>query len=709
MYTIISRLLGIKDQSVKKTLALFAEGATVPFIARYRKEVTGNLDETQIRAIHDKQKYIIELNERKETILNTISEQGLLTDKLKNEINKTLSKTELEDIYLPYKPKRKTKAVIAEEKGLAPLAERILKQSDCSGSINSIAKPFINDKVPDVESAIQGASDIIAEKINVDAQLRKNLRNLFIKEGKIKSAVTKNKKGEPSKFEMYYDFEEPLNSIPSHRFLAITRGEKEKFLTVQLTVPDEKFITIISNKYVTNKNTIFYKIIKNAVEDCFKRLLFPSLSSDIKKTLKEKSDEEAIKTFAKNLRQLLLASPLGAKPIITLDPGFRTGIKVAVLDETGKPLYNTAIYPVEPHNKKEESFTILNELIKKYSIDYIALGNGTASRETESFINEYKANFRSKINCVVVNESGASVYSVSDTARDEFPNYDATVRGSISIGRRLQDPLAELVKIDPKSIGVGQYQHDVNQTLLKQKLDEEVEHCVNLVGVDVNTASTALLAYVAGIGKSLAGEIVEYRNQHGSFKNRKNFLKVPRYGKKAFEQSAGFLRIKTGDNPLDTSAIHPETYPIVKKILTDLKTDIKTIMGNDPLIGSINIQNYYTSNFAQQTLQDIISELKKPGLDPRTQYKPVDFDANIKKITDLKEGMVLTGIITNITNFGAFVDIGVHQDGLVHISHLANKFIKDPCDVVKVGQHVKTKVLSVDPQKKRIALSLKDL
>ena len=709
MHTIISRLLGIREQSVKNTLSLFSEGATVPFIARYRKEVTGNLDETQIRAIHDKQKYFIDLNERKTTILNTISEQGKLTDQLKKAIDETLSKTELEDIYLPYKPKRKTKAVIAEEKGLGPLAEKIFKQSDFSGDIHAIAKPFINDQVPDTESAIQGALDIIAEKINVDTQLRKNLRTLFLNEGKIQSTVAKTKKGEPSKFEMYYDFEESLSSIPSHRFLAITRGEKEKFLTVQFVVPEEKILTIISGKYIKNKNSIFYESLKTAIEDSFKRLLYPSLSSDVRKLLKEKSDDEAITTFAKNLRQLLLASPLGTNPVIALDPGFRTGIKVSVLDATGKLLHNTAIYPVAPHNEKEKSFMVLNELIAKYSIRYIALGNGTASRETESFINEYKNKFAQKIDCVVVNEAGASVYSVSDTAREEFPDYDATVRGAISIGRRLQDPLAELVKIDPKSIGVGQYQHDVNQTLLKQKLDEEVEHCVNLVGVDINTASKALLSYVAGIGKSLASQIVEYRNTNGTFQNRRNFLKIPKFGKKAFEQSAGFLRIKTGDNPLDSSAIHPETYPIVKTILSDLKTDIKNLMGNDRLIESINIKNYYTSSFAKETLEDIINELKKPGLDPRTQYKPVEFDENIKEITDLKEGMILTGIITNITNFGAFVDIGVHQDGLVHISHLANKFVKDPCDIVKVGQHVKTKVLTVDPERKRIALSLKDL
>ncbi|MCD6460070.1 RNA-binding transcriptional accessory protein [bacterium] len=710
MQVIISQLLGISEKSVKNTLSLFAEGATVPFIARYRKEVTGNLNEIQIRSIQDKQKYLIEINERKQTILNTIADQRLLTNKIKKTINDTLSKTELEDIYLPFKPKRKTKAKIAEEKGLLPLADRILRQKDFSGKISDIIPPFLNENVPDIESALQGASDIIAEKINMDTYLRKTLRNLFFKEGKIKSTVSKTKKNKPSKFEMYYDFEESAASIPSHRFLAIMRGENEKILTVKWIIPEEKFLNIISDKYIYSTNNIFYTTIKKAVEDSFKRLLYPSLSSDIKKMLKEKSDEEAVKTFAKNLRQLLLASPLGTKPIIALDPGFRTGIKLVVLDATGKPLHNTAIYPIAPHNKKEDSSAVLNKLIEKFSIKYIALGNGTASRETEAFINEYKNIFGKKnIACIVVNEAGASIYSVSDTAGEEFLDYDATVRGAISIGRRLQDPLAELVKIDPKSIGVGQYQHDVNQTLLKQKLDEEVEHCVNLVGVDVNTASKALLSYVAGIGKSLAAEIVSYRNKHGKFQNRKQFLKIPKYGKKAFEQSAGFLRIKAGNNPLDSSAIHPETYSIVEKILSDLKTDIKTVMGNDRLIESINIKKYFTSNFAEQTLKDIISELKKPGLDPRTQYSPIEFDDNIRTISDLKEGMVLTGIITNITNFGAFVDLGVHKDALVHISHLADKFVKDPCDIVKVGQQVKAKVLSVDAGRKRIALSLKGL
>ncbi|RJP55939.1 MAG: RNA-binding transcriptional accessory protein [Candidatus Auribacter fodinae] len=707
----ITRLIAedcsIAEKSVQNTIRLFDDGATVPFIARYRKEVTGNLDETQIRDIKERHTYYTELNERKETIIASIKEQDALTENLLRKIESTTSKTELEDIYLPYKPKRKTRAVIAREKGLEPLAKRMMAQQDVSGSADTLAASFITNDVPDTEAALNGARDIIAEWVNEDSAVRQRLRQIFFQNGSICSAVKKDKKGEPSKFEQYYDFQEAVKSIPSHRALALFRGENEDFLSLSIEVPRDTIITELNNRFIKNKRCIFAAHIENAVSDAFQRLLHPSISTDIRQELKEKADLTAIDTFAKNLRTILLAPPLGAQPVIALDPGFRTGIKTAVLDATGRLLEHTAIYPLAPHSKTDEAHDIIQSLIKRYAIKYIAVGNGTAGRETEAFIRDHSKLFRNDIQCVMVNESGASIYSVSDKAREEFPDLDATVRGAVSIGRRLQDPLAELVKIEPRSLGVGQYQHDVNQNLLRSKLDDEVEHCVNLVGVDLNTASADLLSYTAGIGPKLAQEIVKYRSENGQFSSRKELMSVPRLGAKAFEQCAGFLRIRNGKNPLDASAIHPESYPIVERILRDLKASITDIMGNERLISSIRKEQYVSETTGVHTLNDIIAELLKPGRDPRKSFEAVAFREDIREITDLQPGMVLPGIVTNVTNFGAFVDIGVHQDGLVHISELANSYISDPHDIVSTGDPVTVKVVSVDTVRKRVSLSMK--
>ncbi len=707
---LITTELSLDTIQVKNTINLISGGATVPFIARYRKEITRNLDEQQIRAVKDRFDYYTELNQRKETILKSIDEQGKLTDELKSKILGTYSKTELEDIYLPYKPSRKTRASIARENGLEPLAQRILAQNDIAGAdINAITKPYLNDKVPDTESALKGAQDIIADIINVNPKIRDTARKLILAEGKIGSALAKNKKDESGKYQIYTDFQENIKSIPSHRILAVYRGENEGILTIKWILPEEKILDCVRREYIINRKSVFLPLIEDAARDCLDRLLLPSITTEIKNGLKEKADSVAIETFSKNLREILLSAPLGEQPVIALDPGFRTGIKLAVLNAQGNLLYNSAIYPLEPHNKKGESLELIDQLIEKFAVKYIAVGNGTASRETEQFVLDYKKVSGKQVQCVVVNESGASVYSVSDTAREEFPEFDATVRGAISIGRRLQDPLAELVKIEPKSLGVGQYQHDVNQNLLKQKLDEEVEHCVNLVGVDVNTASAPLLSYIAGIGNTVARNIVEYRKENGRFMARKDLLKVPKLGPKVFEQSAGFLRIKGGNNPLDSSAIHPESYTVVEKILRALNTDIATLMGNENLVRSIKIDDFITDIAGKETLADIKSELLKPGLDPRDTFQEAGFYDHIRSITDLEPGMVLPAIITNVTAFGAFADLGVHESGLIHISELADKYIKEPSEVVKPGQKVKVRVLSVDVARKRIALSLKQV
>ncbi|MDX9701843.1 MAG: Tex family protein [Candidatus Auribacterota bacterium] len=707
--TQISRDIGISGSSVAKTLSLLDSGATVPFIARYRKEMTGNLDETLIRTIQEKQKYYIEIQERKNTIIASIEEQGKLTPQLKEKIEATLSKTELEDIYLPFKPKRKTRASIAKDKGLEPLADIFLEKQNLKGSLDTIAQPFINDQVPTVQSAVQGAEDIIAERISEDASLRKILRALLWRQSKICSKAKKDFIAQKTKFEMYYDFEEPVRSIPSHRSLAMFRGENEGVLQLTIDAPENACLSEIRIRYMRNPSGFFTDIINDAITDGLRRLLLPSLTNEIRAEMKDKADLFAIETFAKNLRQLLLASPLGAKPVLALDPGFRTGIKTVALNDTGKLVHNTVIYPLEPHNKIDQAEVIIKKLVDQYDVKHIAVGNGTASRETESFLLQCKEKFCLSCEIVVVNESGASVYSVSDCAREEFPDLDATVRGAVSIGRRLQDPLAELVKIDPKSLGVGQYQHDVNQKLLKQKLDDEVEHCVNLVGVDLNTSSEALLSYTAGIGKTLARNIIKYRNEHGSFDRKQDLLNVTKFGQKAFEQAAGFLRIRGGDNPLDASGIHPESYGIVEKILADLTISIDELIGNERLINSIDIKRYTSNTAGTETVADIISELRKPGHDPRPPYEPLNFNENIRTLDDIREGMILPGVVTNVAHFGAFVDVGVHQDGLIHISQLSDNYVSDPNDIVKVGDRVSVKVVSVDRERKRLSLSMKDM
>ena len=707
--SLISTQLSIPVESVENTVRLLEEGATVPFITRYRKEMTRNLDEACIRAVKEKHQYFIELAERKNTILKSIESQGKLTDSLKKEIDSVLSKTELEDIYLPYKPSRKTRGMKARENGLLPLAERIISQKDNTGERNTIVKPFITESVPDADAALQGAQDIIAEFINTDAELRKIIRPILFAESEIKTAVSKEWAGKTSKYEMYYEYRELAKKVPSHRMLALFRGETEGIIKVGLSSPTEKIINLIEKKYIRNTGSIFYKNIKDAVADGFNRLLLPSLTTEVFNELKEKADNFAIEVFAKNLEHILLAPPLGPHPVLAFDPGFRTGIKIAVIDATAKLIFHDTVYPLPPHNKKREAFEKINALLSAYDISYIAVGNGTASRETEAFLNEFREEYKKEIVCVVVNEAGASVFSVSDCAREEFPDLDATVRGTVSIGRRFQDPLAELVKIDPKSLGIGQYQHDVNQTLLKQKLDESVEHCVNLVGVDLNTASHSLLSYTSGIGSQLAKNIVAYRDANGLFSQRKELLKVPKLGKKAYQQAAGFLRIRNGKNPLDASAIHPESYDVVTRILSDLKCGIGDLMGNEKLSSTINIESYVTDTVGRETLRDILKELGKPGRDPRDTFAATVFDERIRDVADLKEGMVVMGVVTNIAHFGVFVDLGVHQDGLIHISNLAHSYVADPCELVKVGQNVKVKVISIDIERKRIGLSLKDV
>lgn len=709
IHDIISRELSIAGRQVKQTLELVAGGATVPFIARYRKEVTGNLDETQIRDIRERHEYYCELDDRKKTVLATIEEQGKLTAELRQLIESTLSKTELEDLYLPYKPKRKTRASVAREKGLEPLADTIMRNERASQPVEQIVRPFINEQVPDTDAAITGARDIIAERISEHPAIRNQLRDRFAREGRISTKVKKDKATEKSKYEMYYDFSEPIQKIPSHRVLAIFRGEHEKFLQVTFDVPVESCHRDIERHIIRSHGGEYRKILNDAIVDSFTRLLLPSLSTDIRNDMKDAADRFAIETFAKNLRQLLLAPPLGAHPVLALDPGFRTGIKTAALDKTGKLLEHTVLYPHEPHRKVEQAYEIVRKLIRKYSIRHIAVGNGTASRETESFLHEYKKLYSDDCEIIVVNESGASIYSVSDYARAEFPDLDATVRGAISIGRRLQDPLAELVKIEPKSLGVGQYQHDVNQKLLQAKLDQEVEHCVNMVGVDLNTASTALLSYTAGIGQKLAHNIVAYRDENGPFMTKKELRKVPKLGPKAFEQSSGFLRIRNGKNPLDASGIHPESYYIVEKMIRDFGVSVDQLIGNDALIKSIDMQRYVDESIGIETIRDITAELSKPGHDPREPYEPLKFNEDVQKLEDVKEGMILPGVITNVTNFGAFVDVGVHQDGLIHISQLSDTYISDPCDVVKIGQRVHAKVMSVDVERRRLSLSLKNM
>jgi len=700
----ISALLSVNEWQVENTIKLLGEGATIPFISRYRKEVTGSLDEIQIEFIKDQIAKLKEMDNRRETILKTIDEQGLLTDDLKQKIENAQTITELEDIYLPYKPKKKTRATKAKERGLEPLAKLILKQQELN--LPAKAEQYINDDVPTVEDALQGARDIIAEWVNENERSRNSIRRLFQHEATIQSKLVKGKDEEGIKYRDYFEWEEPLKRCPSHRLLAMYRGENEGFLKLTIEPDEDKAVEILEQQYVKGVYDVSEQV-RMAVKDSYKRLLAPSMETEFKNSSKELADEEAIKVFAENLRQLLLAPPLGQKSVLAIDPGYRTGCKIFCLDEQGNLVHNETIYPHQPQNETAKSIKKIDTLIETYKIDAIAIGNGTASRETEALIKHIK--FSRDIKVFVVSEDGASVYSASPVAREEFPQFDVTVRGSVSIGRRLMDPLAELVKIDPKSIGVGQYQHDVEQNKLKGKLDQVVESCVNNVGVNLNTASKHLLTYISGLGPQLAQNIVDYRKEHGAFKSRKDLQSVKRMGDKAFQQSAGFLRITEAQNPLDNSAVHPESYHVVEKMASDLQCQVIDLIQKEDLRKQIKIEKYITKEIGLPTLKDIMNELAKPGRDPRKGIKVFEFAEGIHKMEDLKEGMVLPGIVTNITNFGAFVDIGVKQDGLVHISQLANRFIKDPNEIVKLHQHVQVKVLEVDAARKRIQLSMKDI
>ncbi len=701
---IISKQLSLKEEHVINTIELIENGATIPFISRYRKELTGSMDEVNVAAVKNMFEKLVEIDKRRETIINSIEEQGKMTDELKHKILSTYVLSELEDIYLPYKPKRKTRASIARENGLEPLAAIIMKQTE--KDIESIAQEFLNDKIENTNDALQGARDIIAEWINENQRARNSIRRLFNSEAIIYSKVVKGKEPDAIKFGDYFEFNEPLKRCPSHRYLAMKRGEDEGLLKITIEPDEDKALKILDEIFIKSDNDCGKQVSK-AISDSYKRLLCPSIETEINANTKEKADEEAIKVFAENLRQLLLAPPLGQTTVLGIDPGFRTGCKVVCLDAQGKLLHNETIYPHPPQNERGQSAAKINQLVKTYRINAIAIGNGTAGRETESFIKTVR--FENDVRVFIVNESGASVYSASQVARDEFPEYDVTVRGAVSIGRRLMDPLAELVKIDPKSIGVGQYQHDVDQNRLKSSLDQVVELCVNKVGVNVNTASKELLTYVSGLGPTLAKNIVEFRSENGAFKSRQQLAKVPRMGEKAFEQSAGFLRIPGAKLPLDNSAVHPESYPIVEKMASDLNVSLDVLIKEQSIREKINISKYVTPKTGIPTLTDILNELSKPGRDPREAIKIFEFDPNVHSINDLRTDMILPGIVTNITRFGCFVDVGVHQDGLVHISQLANKFISDPNEVVKLNQHVKVKVIEIDAVRKRIQLSMKDL
>ena len=701
---LISKNLNLDTWKVASTLELIAEGATIPFISRYRKEATGGLDETQIHEIQNLYDRFTELDKRRDVILRTIEDQGVLTDELRQQVEAAITMTELEDIYLPYRPKKKTRASVARDNGLEPLAKMIMQQKDFD--INKKAEEFITEKVTKTQDAIQGARDIMAEWINENKYARQQIRRLFYNQSVITSHVIKSKEEDGIKYKDYYEFEERFNKCPSHRILAIFRGEEEGFLKARIG-PDDAEAIVILEKFFIKGNSDASKQVGLAIKDSYKRLIFPSIESEFRQSAKERADDEAIKVFTDNLRQLLLAPPLGQKRILAIDPGYRTGCKIVCLDSEGKLLHNETIYPNPPHNDKILATKKMKSLVATYQVEAIAIGNGTASRETESFIKRVK--FDRNIEVYVVNESGASIYSASPVAREEFPDYDVTVRGAVSIGRRLMDPLAELVRIDPKSIGVGQYQHDVDQNKLKSSLDRVVESCVNLVGVNLNTASKHLLNYVSGLGPQLANNIIAYRNEKGAFHSREELLNVPRLGEKAFEQSAGFLRISGGKHPLDNSAVHPESYHIVEQMSQNLKCSITDLIEKSDLREQIRIEQYISDKAGLPTLKDILAELEKPGRDPRKEIKVFEFAQDIHSLEDLKDGMVVPGIVTNITNFGAFVDIGVKQDGLIHISQMADRYVSNPSEIVSIHQHVKVKILSVDIERKRIQLSMKDL
>lgn len=700
-HQMISGLLGIPERQISSTLRLLNEGATIPFISRYRKEATGGLDEVQIENIKEQHDKFCEIAKRKETILSTIIELGKLTPELEKRINNTWNATELEDIYLPYKPKRKTRAEAARQKGLEPLAMIMLMQQE--NHLIAKAATFVKGDVKDTEDALKGARDIIAEQVNEDEHARNAVRNQFRRQAEITAKVTKGKEEEAAKYRDYFDFSESLKRCTSHRLLAIRRAESEGLLKVSIVTDDEACIDRLERQFVRGNNECSRQV-SEATIDAYKRLLKPSIETEFAAQSKEKADDEAIRVFTENLRQLLLSPPLGQKRVLAIDPGFRTGCKVVCLDAQGNLLHNENIYPHPPVNKTVEAASKLRKMIETYQIEAISIGNGTASRETENFISNQT--FDRQIPVFVVSEQGASIYSASKIARDEFPEYDVTVRGAISIGRRLMDPLAELVKIDPKSIGVGQYQHDVDQTKLKKALDQTVENCVNLVGVNLNTASSHLLTYISGLGPQLAQNIVNYRAENGAFSSRKELMKVPRMGAKAFEQCAGFLRIPGAKAPLDNTAVHPESYHIVEKMAKDLKCSVDELIANKELRQKINISDYITSTVGLPTLQDIMQELDKPGLDPRKAIKVFEFDKNVRTIDDLREGMILPGIVGNITNFGAFVDIGIKENGLVHLSQMAERFINDPTEVVSIHQHVMVRVMGVDTERKRVQLSM---
>lgn len=700
----IAKELGVGSHQVAATAKLLDEGATVPFISRYRKEVTGSLDDVQVTAVRDRLTQLRDLDTRREAILKSINEQEKLTPELEQKIRAAETMAVLEDLYLPYKPKRKTKASMAREKGLEPLAMLILEQSNVD--VDSEALKYIDSEkgVESAEEALQGARDIVAETINEDAQIRQRIRDLFMKKGLISSKVLKSKEAEASKFKDYFEWSEPLNKVPSHRLLAIRRGEKEGFLSMDIAPEEEEAIDLIERQFVKGRNQAG-EHVKAAIKYCYKRLMKVSIETETRVASKKRADEEAIKVFAENLKQLLMAAPLGQKAVMAVDPGFRTGCKVVCLDKQGKLLEFQAIYPNEPQKDVVRAGETIKHFVEKYKIEAIAIGNGTAGRETEQFVKSL--GLPASVIVAVVNESGASIYSASEVARDEFPNEDVTVRGAVSIGRRMMDPLAELVKIDAKSIGVGQYQHDVDQTALKQTLDDVVMGCVNNVGVELNTASKQLLTYASGLGPQIAENIVNHRNENGPFTSRAALKKVPRLGDKAFEQAAGFLRIGDAANPLDMSAVHPERYDTVERMAKDAGCSVKDLISSGELRKKINLNNYVGGDLGLPTLKDIMAELARPGRDPRDQFEAIAFAEGVNEMKDLKVGMSLPGVVTNITKFGAFVDVGVHQDGLVHVSHLSNSFVSDPATVVKLGQKVQVRVLEVDAPRKRISLSMK--
>jgi len=709
---LLAQELSLKPFQVENALALFAEGATIPFVARYRKERTGELNEIQLRELADRHAYLTELEDRKQTVLKAIADQGKLTDDLQAQIEQCLSKTELEDLYLPYRPKRRTRATLAREKGLEPLAQWIealnqpnAPQADLSAEAGKYVDVEKGVKTP--QAALQGASDILAEAVADRAELRSHLRQFFLNSGSFESRIKPDFPEGTTKFEMYRTYTVPVSQIQPHNLLALLRGDREGVLTLNLTFDEDAVQQYLEREVIRTPAKPVREFYRAMLRDAFARLMQTSLTSEVIAEKKQWADMESIKTFEANLRELLLAAPAGMKPTLAIDPGFRTGCKVAVIDETGQFLEYQTIFPHTGEGQREAAGRSLLGLIQKYKIELIAIGNGTASRETDAFVNEVMKGLDQKPVSVIVNESGASIYSASEVAIAEFPDLDLTVRGAVSIGRRLQDPLAELVKIDPKSIGVGQYQHDVDQKLLKKKLDETVESCVNYVGVDLNTASKELLSYVSGISAAVANNIVQYRNQNGAFQNRRELLKVPKLGPKAFEQAAGFLRIRNGNNPLDNTAVHPESYGVVEAIATDLGIPLDQVTKAGDRLKTLSLRRYVTDTIGEPTLRDILAELEKPGRDPRAQFTYATFRDDIQDIGDLQVGMTLEGVITNVANFGAFVDIGVHQDGLIHISQLADRFVKDPKEIVKVGQIVTVRVLEVDQSLKRISLSMR--